>query len=127
MTFRVPESSRIRLGAMASSPLDGCNGAFVLRSPIPGRRVFAIASDGMGWEHVSVTVQDGAKKRMPTWEEMSHVKGVFWEDEDVVVQFHPAKSQHVNFHPTCLHLWRRSGQNLETPPVETIGPRSAVS
>jgi hypothetical protein len=42
---------------------------------------------------------------------MCFVKGLFWDDEDVAIQFHPAKSEYVNFHPFALHLWRKEGTN----------------
>lgn len=68
------------------------------------------------WEHVSVSRPD----RCPTWEEMCFIKALFWDDEDCVIQFHPPKSDYVNNHPYCLHLWRNtSGQEL--PPREAVG------
>ena len=56
----------------------------------------------MAWDHVSVSL----KTRTPTWEEMCHIKSLFFADEEVVMQLHPAKSAYVNYHPFCLHLWR---------------------
>ena len=55
-----------------------------------------------GWEHVSVCM-DG---RCPTWDEMCIVKDIFWNEDEECVQFHPKKSQHVNFMEHCLHIWR---------------------
>ncbi len=78
-----------------------------------------IASNGEGWEHVSVSLED----RLPTWPEMCHIKGLFWDDEDCVVQFHPPKSEYVNCHPNCLHLWRKIGSEFETPPAWMVGPK----
>ena len=57
-----------------------------------------IASDGMSWEHVSVSFPN----RCPNWREMCFIKSLFWDDEDVVVQYHPAKSAYVNVHDHCL-------------------------
>lgn len=72
-----------------------------------------------GWEHVSI---DG-KTRTPTWEEMCHFKELFWDDDEVVVQYHPKKSEYVNIAPKCLHLWKPielySGQ-LVRPPKELV-------
>ncbi|WP_407397779.1 hypothetical protein [Treponema sp.] len=59
-------------------------------------------SSGEGWEHVSVSYP----RRTPTWEEMCKVKDFFWNDDETVVQYHPAKSEYVNIHPYCLHLWK---------------------
>jgi hypothetical protein len=67
-----------------------------------GRTLRMQVSAGGGWDHVSVSLPD----RCPTWEEMSFVKDLFFRDDEVVMQLHPAKSEHVNFHPYCLHLWR---------------------
>ena len=72
-----------------------------------------IWSFGEGWEHVSVSHKD----RCPTWEEMCKVKDLFFNPEEVVVQFHPRQSEYVNVHPHCLHLWRKSGEDFDTPPV----------
>lgn len=75
-----------------------------------GRCLKVIATDGVptGWEHVSVSL-DGHPNRCPSWEEMCIVKGLFWPDDECVVQFHPPASEYVNIHPGCLHLWRFPG------------------
>lgn len=116
MTFKVPEKFRIKTGALASDDSLGNNGAFwlMLRH---SQKVFAIASDMMGWEHVSVSRKD----RVPTWDEMCQVKALFWGDEDCVVQFHPPKSEYVNNHPFCLHLWRPVGSEFPLPPSIMVG------
>lgn len=44
-----------------------------------------------------------------------------YADEECVVQYHPPKSEYVNFHPYCLHLWRKVGENFETPPKHFVG------
>ena len=67
------------------------------------------AKDGKPLEHVSVSLD----RRCPTWNEMSMIKDIFWEDEECVVQFHPPKSQYVNTHPYCLHMWRKVGWETE--------------
>jgi len=109
--FKVPNEYRIRtIPDLASTELDGNNGAF--RFEYQGYEVFCIASDGAGWDHVSVSIN---RKRTPSWEIMAHVKSRFWDDEDCVIQFHPPKSQHVNYHPYCLHLWRNQNQEVELP------------
>lgn len=116
MSFRVPEKFRIRTGPMGSSPAIGNAGAFDLRLP-RSQRLFAIASDAAGWEHVSVSRSD----RCPTWEEMCQVKAIFWDEEDCVVQYHPRESQHINNHDYCLHLWRPVGVPMLTPPGWMVG------
>ena len=116
MTFHVPEKFRITSGPMASDKSFGNNGAFFIRRPrSPVLR--AIASDGAGWEHVSVSLPN----RCPTWEEMCQVKDLFWDAEDCVVQFHPPRSQYVNNHEFCLHLWRPIGAKLLMPESFLVG------
>lgn len=74
-------------------------------------------SDGPeGWEHVSVSRHD----RCPTWDEMQWVKEMFWADDEVVVQYHPAKDRYVNRMPYCLHLWRKAGHVFELPPKQCL-------
>ena len=41
---------------------------------------------------------------------------MFWNDDETVIQYHPKKSEYVNECETCLHLWRKCGQDFETPP-----------
>ena len=72
------------------------------------------ASDGFGWEHVSVSLN---KNRCPTWEEMNYVKDLFWDNEDCVIQYHPPKSNYVNNHNWCLHLWRPIGKQIPVPNI----------
>lgn len=118
MSFKVPEEFRMKL---YSAENDGNNGAFL----IPGRSLrdslFVIASDGKGWEHVSIS----KKYECPTWEEMSRMKELFWDDpDDCVVQYHPPKSQYVNNHPYCLHLWRPIGKEMPLPDPILVGIKS---
>lgn len=65
------------------------------------------------WDHVSVSLEN----RCPNWTEMSYVKDLFFGEDETVVQFHPKKSEHVNVHPHCLHLWKRIGEEYELPPT----------
>lgn len=58
------------------------------------------------WEHVSVHARVGTLMKTPTWAEMCAVKGFFWDDDEVVMQLHPAKKDYVNIHPHVLHLWK---------------------
>jgi hypothetical protein len=105
MTFHVPEQRRLKTGQLASDESYGNNGAFGLPPLLANRRLYVIASDGMGWEHVSVHAYQGAKTRIPSWEEMCYVKAIFWDAEDVVMQLHPRESEYVNNHAAVLHLW----------------------
>ena len=123
MTFQVPNKYRIRTGRLASSEAYGNNGAFdlVLKH---SQVVFVIASDQMGWEHVSVSRSD----RCPTWDEMCQVKAMFWGDDDCVVQYHPPRSEYINNHPRCLHLWRPTeGASIPMPPSIMVGVKGVAA
>lgn len=115
--FHVPHNFRIRAHpALGSTDAAGNNGAFLV--PFQQFELRCIASDGAGWEHVSVSLAH----RCPNWQEMSFVKGLFWDDTDVVVEFHPAKANYVNCHPTTLHLWRPIRRVIPQPPAILVGP-----
>ena len=122
--FHVPNNFRIKTGALASTDADGNNGAFMIRSLKIKVVLAAIASDQCGWEHVSVSLPN----RCPTWDEMCFVKDLFWDEEDFVVQMHPPKSDYVNCHPYCLHLWRRAGTNdfCVRPPAVMVGYKQSA-
>ena len=81
-----------------------------------------IVDDGKdtGWEHVSVSCRDDnlgfPVSKMPTWNQMCQIKDLFWDTDECVIQFHPPKSEYVNQHQNCLHLWKKVGVNMETPP-----------
>jgi hypothetical protein len=125
--FHVPELARDTTHPhLGTTTEDGNNGCFHIESPEPGWRLSLIASDGLGWEHVSVRAHRGQQSRVPTWREMTYVKGLCWDDEDVVVQFHPRKSEYVNCHPHVLHLWRPTDQQIPTPHPLMVGPRQSV-
>ena len=115
------EQGRVTLGAWGSKAGFGNNGLFRVQHPESGKTVRMLASDGGGWEHVSVSIE-GAK-RCPSWEEMCWVKELFWGPEEWVVQFHPAAEEYVNCHPYTLHLWKPLGAGMATPPAEFVGPK----
>ena len=100
------EIYRVTKGPMASDASNGRNGQFLL--PRAGVLLLCQVSDGLDWEHASVTVhrrKGGLVKRTPSWDEMCFVKQAFWEPHELVVQYHPPESEYVNCHPYCLHLW----------------------
>ncbi len=101
---------------------EGNNGYFLIYVPATQSIVTVIASDGAGWDHVSVSL----KNRDPRWEEMSYIKDLFFDDEETVVQFHPKKSEYVNNHPHCLHLWRKQDGEHELPPAILTGIKRKI-
>ena len=54
-------------------------------------------------------------------DEMCKLKADFFRDDEVVVQFHPAKSEYVNNLMNCLHLWRPTTKKLPLPPSILVG------
>lgn len=70
-----------------------------------------------GWDHVSVSLPD----RCPTWEEMEWVKRAFFRDTETAMQLHVPISDHISFHPYCLHLWRPQRKKIPRPPAALVG------
>lgn len=97
---------------------NGDEGNGVFKVYIEGRSFYVIASDGGGWEHVSVHPCNA--KRCPTWEEMCAIKDMFFLPEETVVQYHPPKSDYVNNHPYVLHLWRPLNTEIPRPPIAFV-------
>lgn len=93
---------------------DEHNGMFRLK--VNGSPVTVIASDGMDWEHVSVSHSN----RIPSWETMCKIKEMFFEDDEVVMQLHPKKSEYINNCEYCLHLWRPLKAEIPTPPLVLV-------
>jgi len=131
--YKVPEKYRAKLDM--SHPYyteEGMNeGIFMIPTAMKTVFLMCIATPGedfMPWEHVSVTLKKMLKGgtahelgRCPTWEEMCKVKDLFWDGTDAVVQFHPPESEYVSEHHHCLHLWKKVGENFETPPSIAVG------
>ena len=116
-----PEQYRVTTGKMGTEP--GGNGLFLIDRPgVYGKiKIAVIATNGMGWEHVSVSLQGINNNRCPTWDEMCFVKDLFFSEDDCVVQYHPPKSHYVNNHKYCLHLWRPLVQDMPVPPSILVG------
>ena len=100
----------------------GAYGQFIIPGPCGEHlRIVASGADAddetsQGWEHVSIST----RRRIPNWTEMCFVKDLFWSDDETVIQFHPPRSEYVNNHPHCLHLWRhKDGHRL--PPSILVG------
>ncbi len=112
------EACRITTGEWGSPIGSGPNGLFYVRASPRLPKLKVIISNGLGWEHASVS----APGRCPIWSEMQWVKEQFWEPEDVVMQIHPADSQYVSYHPYCLHMWRPLDDEIPLPPLWMIAP-----
>jgi len=95
-------------------------GAFNVPSPIDRQVLLVIASQGMGWDHVSVS----RRNRTPNWYEMEHVKRLCFHDDEVCMQLHVAVAEHVSLHPHCLHMWRpNDGREIPLPDSITVAPK----
>ena len=57
--------------------------------------------EGEKWLHVSCSRKD----KFPKWKELKEVKELFIGKDRRAVQVFPKKSEYVNIHPNCLHLW----------------------
>ena len=124
--FKVPEKYRVINGQFGSDSSYGNNGQFII--PKNGKDIkslFVQASDGGGWEHLSVSIipKPGKKRRLPTHGEMEYVRFAFWEKTDWIIEFHPPVTEYVNNAP-CLHLWRPIGVNFPTPDSLLVGIKS---
>ena len=84
----------------AEAPNDGMGGWYY--DSTSGKRLNFIFSYQMGWEHLSVSMPS----KTPTWDMMCRMKDIFWNEDETCVEYHPAKSQYVNMHSHCLHIWR---------------------
>lgn len=122
--MRAPPSARVeqgreRSGRYATNPgEDFGRGSFFCPASRTWLLVLWSAGDAeVTWQHVSVS----ARGRCPTWEEMSWVKELFFEDEEAVMQLHPPRSQYVSQHPYCLHLWRPNVGGIPLPPSIAVG------
>ncbi len=119
------EKCRITSGPTASDETFGNNGQFIIKGVL-GWKLFVQVSDGLGWEHVSVSVISPSKhvaRRCPTWEEMCQIKDTFWDEEECVVQYHPPRSDYVNCHPFVLHLFKPINTEIVRPPSILVGPK----
>lgn len=105
--------------AFYGAPCDAAGGVFTVPSPIDRAPMRVIASSGEGWDHVSVS----RANRCPNWPEMEHVKRLFFREDETAMQLHVPPSEHISFHPYCLHIWRpNDGREIPLPPAEFVGP-----
>lgn len=102
---------------------DEYNGAFVIDKYKDGEFYLVIASNGQGWDHVSVTLhrKNGTSiKRCPSFEEMQMIKGKLFTEEEIVFQLHPREEDYINTHPYCLHLWKPNNCSMIVPPFNSV-------
>lgn len=97
---------------------EGYDGFFLIPGP-EKNRLKVLSTTGDGWEHLSISVHKS--NRLPTWTEMCYIKDIFFDDDEVVMQLHPAKKDWVNNHNSVLHLWRPLNNPIPLPPPIMVG------
>ena len=60
-----------------------------------------VESDGKRWVHLSLAHPN----RLPTYQELCDARDAFLGNEARCIQVFAPKSEHVNIHKYCLHLW----------------------
>jgi hypothetical protein len=110
------EQYRVREGYFVSTIESGNNGLFIFNRN--GKIFRCLVSDQLGWDHVSVSIEKG--KYPPTWDDMSFIKELFFDEEETVIQYHPPKSRYVNIHPGVLHMWRPQDMTIPLPPIAMV-------
>jgi hypothetical protein len=107
--FRVLDNPKIN--AFYTAQTEGSiEGSF--RIPYGNKKLFVIAGCALDWDHVSVSL----RHRTPTWAEMVWIKNLFFEPEELVIQFHPPQKQYINCAKHVLHIWRPWQQEIKLPP-----------
>jgi hypothetical protein len=92
-------------------------GVFVFKSVTDKKPLRCIVSAVRGWDHVSISRTD----RVPNWYEMCQIKELFFEEDEWAMQVHPPRSEWVNNHEHCLHLWSPHEGGIPAPPSDMVG------
>jgi hypothetical protein len=90
---------------------EGDGGWAICYLPPEKKEIKVVFSFGDGWDHISASFVH----RCLTWEEMCRIKDIFFHEDEIVLQYHPAKKDYVNLHPYVLHLWRPQNQDIPIP------------
>lgn len=72
-----------------------------------------------GFEHLSVSTT----VKTPSWEQMCKMKDIFWNEDEVCMQLHPAKEDYIDNMKYCLHIWKPINEKIPTPPNLMVGIR----
>ena len=112
---------RVKDGPFGSP--DGSDfGAFHIPGPFgPTLKVIVSSADldpEYPWDHVSVSLPN----RCPNWPEMEFIKRLFFADNECAMQLHVPVSDHINYHPHCLHIWKPKHLEIPLPPKIMVGP-----
>ena len=106
-----------RLWLPQYEPMDpSLAGGFIIQSPTDAKPLVIVASNGLGWDHVSVS----HRKRIPNWLEMQHAHRLFFLPTETAFQLHVPESDHINVQERTLHLWRPHEAEIPMPPKEFV-------
>ena len=115
MINKLPE---ILIKSKIEGEINEVSGVYIIKSKYG--KLLIIVSDGLGWDHVSISKQMKNKCKLPSWEIMCYIKDLFFNPNETVVQFHPKKSEYVNINPNVLHLWKNQSYEYQLPPIECV-------
>jgi len=87
-------------------------GLFMIKLKYDKYPLRIVASNGEGWDHVSVSKE----KKIPSWLEMDEIKRLFFKEDEIAFQLHAKPSDHINIHSNCLHIWRPHNLKIPEPP-----------
>ena len=93
--------------SVITEKLDG----FMYKSKSKGLTVIqseAIELDNKKWLHTSYS----RRNRTPTYEDTKFIKDNFIGKDKKSIMVFPSESEHVNYHPYCLHLWTCLGSDV---------------
>jgi hypothetical protein len=114
----IKKLSAILTKSKVEGELNEVPGVYIIRSKYG--KLLVIASNGMGWDHISVSRQMNNKSKIPSWEMMCYIKDLFFDSNETVIQFHPKRSEYVNINPNVLHLWKNQSYDYQLPPIECV-------
>ena len=119
MRFDLADKYRREHPTLPNTKLGDDFGYFLIPSRNGRKLNVIVAPSDAEWQHVSVSVYKKPTS-IPSWNEMCQIKDMFFDEEDVVVQFHPKKSSYVNVHSGCLHLWKLNQGEFPTPEIYLV-------
>jgi hypothetical protein len=109
MPLQPANEFRIRHGRYASDDSYDSNGYFLI--PFKSEYLLCLISDSGGWDHVNISLPH----RTPNWDEIEHVRDMFFDAADTVVIFSPPRLFPFTSNPYHIHLWRKQGHRFELP------------
>ena len=118
-------SNRVEAWRVQDGPYKSYTGDDYGAFHIPGpnnRTLRVIASSGLIDPDIPCDlVSVSTTGRCPNWPEMCFIKDLFFDEEETVMQLHPPRSQWINNHEYCLHLWRPLDGSIPLPPAIAVG------